>query len=73
MTDERRTIRLMVLLTPSERAALDASAQQKGLSLSDYVRQTILGEQRATSQIEDRLDALEDAVNALQNRLSSAL
>ncbi len=73
MTDERRTNRLMVPLTPSERAALESAAQQKGLSLSDYVRQALLGEQRATSQIEQRIAALEHAVRDLQNRLSSVL
>jgi hypothetical protein len=46
-TSERRTEKVTVQLTPSERAALDAEAAQQGANLSTYVRERIFRETAA--------------------------
>jgi hypothetical protein len=40
---ERRTDKVTVMLTPSERAELDERAASAGVKLSDYVRAAALG------------------------------
>jgi uncharacterized protein (DUF1778 family) len=55
---EPRSARVIVLLTPQERAKIESAAKDAGLSLSDHVRHVLFAKAEPVS-LEQRVAALE--------------
>ncbi len=64
---ELRTARVIVLLTPQERAKIESAANEAGLSLSDHVRQVLFAQGEPVS-LEHRVAALERDLADLKRR-----